>query len=105
MPNEKISQADVPYDVRVAWGRDCNEVQVATVCESNPSGAERITTIINGWLENADLPQVDYPALAQRIHNPPYFDGWHVLLRDRHAVNDLIRLLRKARDQAFGRDE
>lgn len=30
--------------------------------------------------------------------------GWNVWL-DRRGINDLIRILRKARDQAFGRDE
>jgi hypothetical protein len=33
-----------------------------------------------------------------------YTDGFHVDL-DRHAINQLIRNLRRARDQAFGRDE
>lgn len=31
-------------------------------------------------------------------------EGWFVHL-DRKAVNELIRYLRRARDQAFGRDE
>lgn len=30
--------------------------------------------------------------------------GWNVWL-DRRGINDLIRVLRRARDQAFGRDE
>ena len=30
--------------------------------------------------------------------------GWNVWL-DRRGINDLIRILRRARDQAFGRDE
>lgn len=30
--------------------------------------------------------------------------GWHINL-NRRTVNDLIRNLRKARDQAFGKDE
>lgn len=105
MPSETIYQPDHPFDVRVAWGKEQGEVQVATLCTGSPNGAERITTYVNQWLENASLPQVDYQALAQRIENPPYFDGFHASLRDRRAVNDLIRTLRRARDQAFGRDE
>lgn len=35
--------------------------------------------------------------------NGPYDDLWVTL--DRQGCNDLIRKLRKARDQAFGRDE
>jgi len=31
-------------------------------------------------------------------------EGWHVSL-DRRQINELIRHLRRARDQAFGRDE
>ena len=30
--------------------------------------------------------------------------GWYTTL-DRRGINDLIRVLRRARDQAFGRDE
>lgn len=35
---------------------------------------------------------------------PEGLEGWFVTL-DRTGINDLIRHLRKARDQAFGRDE
>lgn len=35
---------------------------------------------------------------------PQVFGGWHVTL-DREGINRLIRVLRRARDQAFGRDE
>jgi hypothetical protein len=31
-------------------------------------------------------------------------EGWYGTL-DRHAINRLIRVLRRARDQAYGRDE
>lgn len=34
----------------------------------------------------------------------PEGNGWFVTL-DRREINDLIRVLRRARDQAFGRDE
>lgn len=104
MPNETIEQDDSPFNVRVAWGKDQNVVQVATLCHGAPNGAERITNYVNQWLENAGMPLVDYEALARRIENPPYFDGFHASLRDRRLVNDLIFLLRKARDGAFGRD-
>lgn len=105
MPSETITQPDCPFDVRVAWGKDQGVVEVATVCHGSPNGAERIATYVSQWLENAELPPVDYQALSLRIENPPYFDGFHASLQDRRAVNDLIRHLRRARDQAFGRDE
>lgn len=35
---------------------------------------------------------------------PEPFDGWRITL-DRGGINRLIRSLRRARDQAFGRDE
>jgi hypothetical protein len=59
----------------VRWSRDAEFVQLSTVADSLPE--------LSGFSGG---------------------EGWHVSL-DRRAINDLIRYLRKARDQAFGRDE
>jgi len=59
----------------VHWGRDKEYVQVATLADESPHEFE------------GDAMQ-----------------GWYCDL-DRKGINDLIRNLRKARDQAFGRDE
>lgn len=55
-----------------------------------------------GW-ERGGWVQVGSMARA-RVTHETVNEGWFVDL-DRYACNDLIRKLRRARDQAFGRDE
>jgi len=79
MPKELV-RSKYPEDhpglvAQVGWGRDSQHVQLATV--------------------NDD---------AAKLEPTPEGNGWFVQL-DRHGINDLIRILRRARDQAFGRDE
>ncbi len=91
MPKERIQSTTVAeFDVTVAWGRDTH-VQIATV-------ANDADTRLREWAEHADGAETQ-PGSSFRM-----FDGWHVDLT-RPQVNDLIRVLRRARDQAFGRDE
>lgn len=61
--------------VQVGWNREASHVSIATVADLAP---------VSTGLGNDE--------------------GWHVSL-DRSGINDLIRYLRRARDQAFGRDE
>ena len=61
--------------VEVRWHREGSYVQLATVADEPPAASE----IGDG-------------------------QGWFVSL-ERCDINDLIRYLRRARDQAFGRDE
>jgi hypothetical protein len=84
MPREVIhdnthlpgSDNSTPMAVEVAWGRDSGYVSVGSVNLENMDGDKRFT--------------------------PEY--GWFTNL-DRTYVNQLIRVLRRARDQAFGADE
>lgn len=79
MPKEWITSKypdDVPeLGIRVGWSRDAEHVQVATV--------------------NAE---------DRELRPTPEGNGWFVAL-DRNEINRLIRVLRRARDQAFGKDE
>lgn len=83
---ERLRFDDVPEDrweqpvVVVAWSREHGDVHLVT------------------RLSDAEAPTPEEEA------NIPAKYGFHVWL-DRQAVNDLIRHLRRARDQAFGRDE
>ena len=65
----------------VRWGRETGDVQVVT----------RLRDAEVFFSEDSDAV---IPAKY----------GWHVEL-DRRGINELIRNLRRARDQAFGRDE
>lgn len=67
--------------VEVRWGREAGYVQVVSKA-----------TDANDGRCASDSPDTHFT------------DGYHVDL-NRHSINDLIRHLRKARDQAFGRDE
>lgn len=80
------------FDVVVAWNRD-GVVQVTTVADD----ADRR---LREWQEAGR----ETPALTAAGTSFRLFDGWHADL-DRAGVNRLIRLLRNARDAAFGKDE
>jgi len=67
--------------VDVRWNRDGEYVQIVTK-ETDAHGGRLV----------GDAPETHYT------------DGLYVDL-DRNAINRLIRNLRRARDQAFGRDE
>ena len=85
MPKEVVHtceqfSGEYPAETLIAetcWSREAEYVQLATT-RVNTMTHERITATVDG--------------------------GWFVNL-DRRGINDLIRNLRRARDQAFGRDE
>lgn len=99
MPKELIYGEDPPYTekssarsvIGVHWDRD-NYLQVSTA------------------LFNDDLTYVDGHGETHKaegdhkLHREIWSQGFYVSL-DRSGVNALIRHLRRARDQAFGRDE
>ena len=109
MPAETVYGTNTPIDVRVSWGRDCGSVQVATL---HKDGGRVIVDVVNGWLEAAGRPRIDFDELTKAVRDAQTtvggeiaFDGMHASLDDRRSVNDLIRNLKHARDGAFGRDE
>lgn len=111
MPREVIhTTSAVPFEVIVGWSQHGASVQVATTATD---GTKRLIKIVNEWLVGAGMPTIDYRAMCDNLGRTtqyptgpltPAFDGWHADL-DRAGVNRLIRTLRRARDQAFGRDE
>lgn len=115
MAREYFSPLGSPFDLVVTWGRDQEEVQVASVCEGatlnyEDGGAARILRYVNGWLAEAGMTEIDVAALEAKLRAKndgamPGFDGWYVGIRDRRLVNRLIQTLKRARDQSMGRDE
>ena len=69
--------------VDVRWDRESGYFQIGT---HDPASEV--------WVPGGELPEGVIPVEY----------GWWVSL-DRGGINDLIRVLRRARDQAFGRDE
>lgn len=91
MPKEVVYGVDrIPQDegdpVRVPvavlhWSRETGDVQLVTRLLSH-----------------------EVPSIEQQDRGIPVEYGMYVSL-NRTGINDLIRLLRRARDQAFGKDE
>jgi hypothetical protein len=108
MPSESIYTKD-GIDVRVAWGSNQScQVQVATLAASREHVGEetaRVIAIVNEWLKDADMPLVDLAKLRAKLPYTPSFDGWHASLDDWAGINRLIKVLKRARDQAFGTPE
>jgi hypothetical protein len=77
------------FRVEVRWSRD-SYVQLATVMPEPRTSDEpqNLAELMSGWgTDTADGARGLYSTLG------------------RTEINDLIRILRRARDQAFGRDE
>lgn len=116
MPKETVYGDTRPYGddsparsvVELRWDRDAGHVQLATRCvhaaDHSTFIPEEMKTVIN----DAGL------AHTQELRGPSSeddrdliwtcWDGFFIDL-DRRGMNHLIRNLRRARDQAFGRDE
>lgn len=97
MPKETIRSSTYGpmFDVEVRWGRDSSDVQIATVMPpaQTSEAPQNLAQLVASWDDACGDPE-----------NPDGARGLYSSL-DRHAINELIRVLRKARDQAFGRDE
>ena len=112
MPSETIYSRNGQVDVRVAWGgNQSGEVQVASLASgTDPDPTERLIAIVNEWLAAAGEPTVDLAKLRAIVaeRRPAFrldFDGWHASLDSWSEVNLLIKVLKRARDQAFGTPE
>jgi hypothetical protein len=101
MPRERM--AATGGDIEIGWGRDHGTVEVATTIPDAPGRVAAILTEANIKLVNGTTGTE--PGTAQLEQAMALLSGWHTRLDGRSQVNFLIRKLRTARDQAFGRDE
>ena len=95
MPKETIFDTVGCFDVKVGWSRD-SYVQIATEMRE-PDTSERpqnLRELVASWADVGYIPTEG---------NSSEMGLWATL--DRDGINTLIRVLRRARDQAFGRDE
>lgn len=98
MPKETVYGASPPFGdenpatavVEVGWNRETGHMQIVTKC-----------------VHSADESPITPPDVTSETRSSGtihYTDGFYVDL-DRSGINRLIQNLRRARDQAFGRDE
>jgi hypothetical protein len=100
MPRERIEQLGIhpggdhqPFRVEVSWHPELGDyVEIVTVA---PDANERL----KAWEELQESGVASKPGTSFQ-----FFDGWHVHL-NRNEINRLIRVLRRARNAAFGADE
>lgn len=113
MPRERIFGADAPYTeassaqsvVGVTWSREGQHVQVFVELFNDDlkyvSGEDYPDIVPIGGSEPIKTRTAEgEDALRRKI----WADGFYVTM-ERDGINKLIRNLRRARDQAFGRDE
>ena len=104
MPKEYTYANTRPYGddfpgrsvAEVSWSREAEHVQLGTLCIHEATGERWIPDWVTGLIPPEKAGSVPSHVFAQ--------DGWFIDL-DRQGINKLIRDLRRARDQAFGRDE
>lgn len=92
MPRERISVSPSDNVVEVTWGADQPDIQVATYCP-----ARRVSATVGVDRDGA-------PDGTRDTYEDFPFTGWYASL-NRRELNSLIRVLRRARDAAFGKDE
>lgn len=123
MPKEVIKGYNGPYDVRVGWTQNTG-VQVGVVLEDGRSlfwqllgtNLAGLGATVRDVVETHNKTKDGDRELGEKILNwldcvdGPVEEGrsgysgvWADV--DREAINRLIRILRRARDAAFGRDE
>lgn len=97
MPKETV------YGSQDPWGEDYPAVSVVQVTWSREA---EYAQIVSKAVHRADHSDIDPPGEHKECcgDSISYTKGMYVTL-DRRGINDLIRNLRRARDQAFGRDE
>lgn len=118
MPAEKIYSSKGDIDIRVAWGNHRSDmIQVATLVRPTTDfdPTRRIISIVNEWLVAAGEQPLDLDAITKKLADKarangeifanPFFDGYHATIESWSEANDLIRVLRRARDTVFGKPE
>lgn len=88
MPKQHIGVTPQEHgSINVAWGRSYQHVQISV---AGPIG----------WRDQ----YVGQQFAGRSDVDPDAGLDWHLQVQTRNEINDLIRTLRKARDQAFGAD-
>lgn len=95
--HETLTQA-LP-EVVISWGAESLDIQVGVV-NTAVDAAEKLDELLLG-VELSDAQRLEIIGRLTEVHAPGR--GWYTHL-GRTEVNRMIRVLRKARDQAMGAD-
>lgn len=95
-----------PYEgprgvIDIGWANGQHSISVVSTFDDG--GGRATLDMVNNWLDAAHMAPIDVEKLAGAI--PPGAGGLYAYLETREDVNRLIRILRRARDAAFGKDE
>ena len=82
----------LPTNLEVKWEKDREYVQVG------------VRDLHNSWIQTS-LPNTGSSSALSMLPDPAVVESLWVNFHDRASINAAIRLLRRARDGAFGRDE
>src|SRR5438105_2424601 len=94
MPKETVYGSELP------WGEDNPAVSVVQVLWTRDEHVQ----VVSRAVHRSDGSDVVPPGEEREPGEIFFTDGMYVNL-DRRGINELIRDLRRARDQAFGKDE
>lgn len=94
MPKERVYDSCEMFDLEVGWSREGESVQLGITTHSGISIADWLA----GQSENRGR------SVVEQLASPAGFPSLWASL-DRAQINRLIKSLRKARDDAYGRDE
>jgi hypothetical protein len=87
--------------VEVGWSREAEYVQLASKCIDAVDGSD-----FHPKLEAIEVPlRHDFEVEPMLLEAEGLRPSGQYIQMNRYAINELIRVLRRARDQAFGRDE
>ena len=118
MPREVVTRD--AFQLEVTWGQDTHVQLGLRTSHSTKTSSHLVTQLYERQMTDVGKaasqaifatpePNKDYSDIGDKVlramqHMSPEFDSlWCDL--DRHEINKLIKVLRRARDSAYGRDE
>ncbi len=101
MPRESVYDSASLFSIEIGWDKERSNVQVGLAVNSDKSIAQYLAGVQDAEMHDVEIN--DGSVVTDIVKLPGFNSLWATL--DREQINRMIRLLRKARDDAYGRDE